>query len=198
MLRIPILLFDGFDELDALAAFEMFKAAGRQGWEVGATCVTLKSTAEVRGAHGLRLRPEAALVTDPPPSLLLVPGGGWLADSPHGVKAEIQRGAIPAALAALHQKGTTLACVSTGAKLPAATGLLKGRPSTTHHSARDALNAAGATVVDARVVDDGTVITSGGVTSGLDLVLWVLERWLGPQAAHQVERLLEVERRGTV
>jgi transcriptional regulator GlxA family with amidase domain len=48
------------------------------------------------------------------------------------------------------------------------------------------------------VVDDGDLVTAGGVTSGLDLGLYLLERELGPRIAHAVEELFEYERRGTV
>lgn len=51
---------------------------------------------------------------------------------------------------------------------------------------------------DARVVDDGDLITGGGVTSGLDVGLYIVEREVGPQVAHNVEKLFEHERRGTV
>ena len=50
----------------------------------------------------------------------------------------------------------------------------------------------------ARVVDDGNLVTAGGVTSGLDLGVYLVERELGPQIAHAVEALFEYERRGTV
>lgn len=62
----------------------------------------------------------------------------------------------------------------------------------------DLLEAAGVQPVAARVVDDGDLITAGGVTSGLDLALHLLDRWYGPRIAHAVERLFEYERRGTV
>jgi transcriptional regulator GlxA family with amidase domain len=198
MVTIQILLYEGFDELDAIAPFEVFQTAAGLGVPLSATCVSLEPAPEVRGAHGLRVCPEGQVVFAPPPDLLLVPGGGWLSGDPRGVRTEIQGGAIPAALAQLHREGTTLACVCTGALLLAASGGLKGRPATTHHSAKEALRAAGASVIDARVVDDGDVISSGGVTSGVDLALWVLERWFQPDVALKVERLLEVERRGTV
>jgi transcriptional regulator GlxA family with amidase domain len=198
MVTIQILLYEGFDELDAIAPFEVFQTAAGLGVPLSATCVSLEPAPEVRAAHGLRVCPEGQLAFAPPPDLLLVPGGGWLSEAPRGVRAEIQGGAIPAALAQLHREGTTMACVCTGAMLLAASGGLKGRPATTHHIAKEALCAEGATLIDARVVDDGDVITSGGVTSGLDLALWMLERWFQPEVALQVERLLEVERRGTV
>ncbi len=51
---------------------------------------------------------------------------------------------------------------------------------------------------NARIVDDGDLVTGGGVTSGLDVALYLVERELGPRIAHAVEQLFEYERRGTV
>ncbi|MFI5272121.1 MAG: hypothetical protein ACHQ4H_03700 [Ktedonobacterales bacterium] len=48
------------------------------------------------------------------------------------------------------------------------------------------------------MVDDGDLLSSGGVTSGLDLALWLVERFAGPRVATEVERRMEYERRGTV
>ena len=79
-----------------------------------------------------------------------------------------------------------------------ASGLLRGRHATTHHSAIADLRAAGAEVVAARVVDDGDLISSGGVTSGLDLALWLVERFLGAALSVAIEGQIEYERRGTV
>ena len=76
-------------------------------------------------------------------------------------------------------------------------GLLEGRSVVTHHLGMDVLDATGAHAVDARVVDDGDLITAAGVTSGLDLGLYLLERELGPRIAHSVEQLFAYERRGT-
>jgi transcriptional regulator GlxA family with amidase domain len=53
-------------------------------------------------------------------------------------------------------------------------------------------------VVRARVVDDGDIVTAGGITSGLDLVLWLVERLYGAPVASAAERELEYERRGVV
>ena len=69
---------------------------------------------------------------------------------------------------------------------------------TTHSDTRAALAAQGAKVVNARVVDDGDLVTTGGITSGLDGAVWLVERFLGAQFANQVETVLEYERRGTV
>jgi transcriptional regulator GlxA family with amidase domain len=77
-------------------------------------------------------------------------------------------------------------------------GLLEGRNVVTHHLGLDVLDATGVNVVNARVVEDGDLVTSGGVTSGLDLALHLLERSYGPRVALAVESLFAYERRGTV
>jgi transcriptional regulator GlxA family with amidase domain len=73
----------------------------------------------------------------------------------------------------------------------ASTGVLEGRRATTHHSAWPDLEAAGATLVRERVVDDGDRITAGGVTSGIDLGLWLVRRLVGGDAADAIARNLE-------
>jgi transcriptional regulator GlxA family with amidase domain len=77
-------------------------------------------------------------------------------------------------------------------------GLLEGRSAVTHHLGMDLLEATGVQPVNARVVDDGDLVTSGAVTSGLDLGLYLLERTYGAQVALAVEDLFAYERRGTV
>lgn len=52
--------------------------------------------------------------------------------------------------------------------------------------------------VDARVVDDGDLVSAGNVTCGIDLALYLLEREVGPRVAHAVEQVIRFERRGTV
>ncbi|MDT0304213.1 DJ-1/PfpI family protein [Streptomonospora wellingtoniae] len=99
---------------------------------------------------------------------------------------------------AMRNPRVTVCGVCGGSLIPAMAGLLEGRHATTHHLGLDMLDATGAHAVPARVVDDGDLVTGGGVTSGLDLALYMLEREVGPQIAHAVEDLFEHERRGTV
>jgi transcriptional regulator GlxA family with amidase domain len=77
-------------------------------------------------------------------------------------------------------------------------GLLEGRNAVTHRLGMDVLEATGVSVVHARVVDDRDLVTAGGVTSGLDLALHLLDRTYGPRVALAVESLFAYERRGTV
>jgi transcriptional regulator GlxA family with amidase domain len=105
---------------------------------------------------------------------------------------------MPAAIAAAHRSGAVVATICTGAMLATAAGLTKGRPGVTHHGALDDLRAAGAQVVEARVVDDGDLVTAGGVTSGIDMALWLVERHFGAELADTVAAEIEHPRHGEV
>ncbi|HEX7298481.1 MAG TPA: DJ-1/PfpI family protein [Solirubrobacteraceae bacterium] len=195
-MRCEILLYEGFDELDALAPWEVLEGVAREREDLDAALVTLDGRAPVRAAHGTVITPHRALSEHV--DVLVVPGGGWNDRSAAGAWAEHERGDVPAAIRARHEGGALVASVCTGAMLLAAAGLLEGRPAITHHGAIADLEAAGARIVHARVVDDGDVVTAGGVTSGLDLALHLVERHFGAPVALAAERELEYERRGTV
>lgn len=199
-MHVQIVLFDGFDELDAIAPLEVLRRAEELGADLHSQIVTLEGAREVTAFYGLRVQAEAALDLDQPPDVLLVPGGGWSAGGPRGVRTEIEQGSLPAAIARLHAGGTIVATVCTGALLAAAAGLTAGRPTITHHAALDDLRATADVPARGRVrvVDDGDLVSSGGVTSGLDLALWLVERFAGPVLAAKIEARLEYERRGTV
>jgi transcriptional regulator GlxA family with amidase domain len=196
--QIDILVFDGFDELDALAPYEVLQNAAAAGADFSVRIVTWSGQQEVVAAHGLTIRVPETSASNARPDLVIVPGGGWNARSPQGARAEAERGEVPARIKQLHEQRTTIAAVCTGAMLLAEAGLLQGRPAITHHLAIDDLRAAGAEIVDARVVDDGDVITAGGVTSGLDLALWLVERFAGATIATKVADELEYSRSGFV
>ncbi|MFB1066106.1 DJ-1/PfpI family protein [Natrinema sp. H-ect4] len=193
-LTAEIVLFDGFDELDAIGPYEVLENGAVAGASLETRLVTLAEPDLVTASHGLRVEPDGTIGR---PDLLLVPGGGWTtADS--GVRAAVEDESLPAAIAERATAGATVASVCTGAMVLAEAGLLEGRPATTHRVATEDLEAAAGEVVDARVVDDGDVLTAGGVTAGIDLALWLLEREFGAAIAAAVETEMEHERRGEV
>jgi transcriptional regulator GlxA family with amidase domain len=118
--------------------------------------------------------------------------------APDSAWGEVQRGDIPRAIAERHAAGSIVAGVCTGGMLIAASGILRGRPAVTHRSALDDLRGYGVDVhPDARVVDDGDVLTSGGVTSGIDLALHIIERVRGRDAAKKEAARIEHDFRGS-
>jgi transcriptional regulator GlxA family with amidase domain len=182
-------LYPGFDELDAIGPYETLKmASGRGGMDV--QLVLAGPAADITASHGTVIRASASI--EDGWDIVIVPGGGWARREGAFVQAE--RGELPATLARLHAQGTTLASVCTGAMLLAAAGLLRNRPATTHPVALDDLRAAGAEIVDARVVDDGDIITCGGITSGIDLGLWLVERLASRAAAERIATRLQYRR----
>ncbi|MFE3718455.1 DJ-1/PfpI family protein [Streptomyces cyaneofuscatus] len=227
-MHAQIVLFDGFDPLDVVAPFEVLHAGGTaSGGSVTVELVSAEGAREVvSGTGGLTLRATAAL--DPERAdLVLVPGASGRVseaeDGPEEVFGEAAvdvPGAGPAAVvdqpvpvligrtlttglpallrSAMDDPSVTVATVCGGSLVLALAGLLEGRHATTHHLGLDLLDATGAHAVRARVVDDGDLVTGAGVTSGLDLALYLLEREAGPRIAHAVEELFAHERRGTV
>jgi transcriptional regulator GlxA family with amidase domain len=204
---VDVVVYDGFDELDAIGPYEVFANAGRAGADCTVRLVSPEPTRLVTASHGLRIEPDGVLSTSnetarddrsDTPGVVVVPGGGWTGESDTGARREADHGPIPDRIARLHDAGTTVAGVCTGGMLLARAGLLSGRPAVTHGVAIEDLRAAGATVVDARVVDDGDVVTAGGVTAGLDLAVHLVERLFGAAIAETVTTEMEYEPRGPV
>lgn len=219
-MHAQIVLFDGFDPLDAIAPFEvLYAGATASGGALTVQLVSAEGPREVvSGTGGLALKASGTL--DPGRAgLILVPGASGRVGEP-GETPDIDAGSagawqpdefIPVLLgravatelpvllrAAMDNPEVTVTAVCGGSLVLAMAGLLEGRNATTHHLGLDMLDATGVNAVRARVVDDGDVVTGAGVTSGLDLALYLLERELSPRIAHAVEELFAHERRGTV
>jgi transcriptional regulator GlxA family with amidase domain len=190
-MRIEIVVYDGFDEMDAVGPFEVLRNAQTAVEDLDVALVGADGAGEVTGSHGMRVVVDAGLSSDP--DLVIVPGGGWNDRAPQGARAQAE-GELSSRLAELHGAGARIGSVCTGAMILAAAGLTSGRPATTHHGALDDLRASGAEVVDARVVDDGDLITAGGVTSGLDLAFHIVEREWGERLADGIAREMEFAR----
>ncbi|MFY1670444.1 DJ-1/PfpI family protein [Plantactinospora sp. WMMB334] len=205
---VQIVLYEGFDPLDVIAPFEVLAAGSDAAG--GALAVELVSADGPRevvgGTRGLTLRATARLDPDRP-GYVVVPGvsGPTVGDPDQGVVTIpvllarfAESAAAPLVAAALRNPEVTVAAVCGGSLALAMAGLIEGRHAVTHVLGMDVLDATGVHAVPARVVDDGDLVSAGGVTSGLDLGLHILEREFGPRVAHAVETLFEYERRGIV
>ncbi|BBZ33608.1 DJ-1/PfpI family protein [Mycolicibacterium confluentis] len=206
-MHAQIVLFDGFDPLDVIAPFEVLVAGSDAvGGELDVELVSAEGPRPVvSGSRGLTLQATDRL--DPTkPGYVIVPGASGPTDGDPDEVATIPvllarfgtTDAIPLMRQAMENPAITVATVCGGSLALAMAGLLEGRSATTHHLGVDVLAATGSVVVPARVVDDGDLVTAGGVTSGLDLALHLLERSYGPRVALAVETLFAYERRGTV
>ncbi|HEU4642261.1 MAG TPA: DJ-1/PfpI family protein [Gemmatimonadaceae bacterium] len=184
---VGILVFDDVEVLDFAGPYEVLAQATRDDGAPACRVLALAPALDVRCRGGLRVRADATLDDAPPLDLLIVPGGP-------GTRAE------GAALERLVQyvrgcarRGTTIASVCTGAFVLARAGVLDGRAATTHHDWLDRLGAGfpAVRVTGGKVVDEGAVLTAGGISSGIDLALHILERWFGPGVRSRAAERLE-------
>ncbi len=195
---MQLLVFDGVDDMDIFAPLEVFGCAKHFDPRADVELVTAASPGAVVLMSGTRIEVPAGWAPERA-DVIVVPGGGYgLPPGSPGVPSEIARGRLPRLLASARRDGLTLASVCAGAMLLSAAGITRGRPCITHHRLIERLEQEGGVVTRARVVDDGDLVTAGGVTSGLDLALWLVQRELGSDIAVGVEEILEYERRGTV
>ncbi|WP_255198045.1 DJ-1/PfpI family protein [Halorarius litoreus] len=185
---VEIVVFEGFDELDAIGPYEVLANACRFAGEGSVRLVSLDGKG-VTASHGLRVGVDGRF-GDATPGFVVVPGGGWNDRDRPGAWSEAESGRLPTALA---DSEAVLASVCTGGMLLAEAGVLADVPAVTHHSALDDLRAAGADVRDARVVDAGHVLTAGGVTAGLDLAFHLVAREFDDEIAERVAREMEYD-----
>jgi transcriptional regulator GlxA family with amidase domain len=190
---VDIVVYDGLDEMDALGPMEVMRSAGKAGADLSVRLVTRTPKSLVTGAYGLRFVPDGAFVLGEA-DIIVVTGGGWAVRADCGAWGEVQRGDWLPLLADAAKTAGVVAGVCTGTMLLAHAGVVGNRRAGTHHTAWEDLRATGATLVKDRVVDDGDLVTSGGVTSGIDLALWLVEREFGRELAERTAARMEYPR----
>jgi cyclohexyl-isocyanide hydratase len=179
--RIGLLLFPDITQLDLTGPYEVFTKL--PGAEVR---LVWKSLDPVRAGGGMRLLPDTTFADCPQLDLICVPGGAGM--NPLLTDAETL-GFIR------HQAegARFITSVCTGALVLGAAGLLKGRRATTHWMSHDMLSAFGAIPVADRVVVDGTIVTGGGVTAGIDFGLRIAALVAGEDVAKAIQLGLEYD-----
>ncbi|GAA2314893.1 DJ-1/PfpI family protein [Streptomyces violaceusniger] len=193
--KIGILLFPDVEELDAIGPWEVLSYWTRNfaedGWQV--FCFSADGN-PVTCAKGLTVVARHAMADLPALDVLLHPGGQGtrpqLEDDQHLEWIRAQRRSVP-----------LMTSVCTGSLVYAAAGLLAGRPATTHWASLDRLAELDPTIdvrPDERFVDDGDLITSAGVSAGIDMALHLVARLASPERARQVRRGIQYDPRPPV
>ena len=188
-MRIAIPVFPGVEELDAVGPFEAFGLAKQAGLPIEVGLVTHAAGGKVRGFHGMEFGGLAPFTSEGEFDVIVVPGGAWISGEKEGVRLAIEEGILPEILRRQFERGAVVASVCTGAFLLEAAGLLAGVRATTHHLGWEELRKKGVEVSADRVVDAGRILTAGGITSGLDLSLHLIERFFGE--GERIARMLE-------
>jgi cyclohexyl-isocyanide hydratase len=169
------IIFPGLDQCDFTGPFEALSRVPNSRF------LTLWKTLEpVADVQGLRLLPDTTLAEAPQLDVLLVPGG-------KGQEALMEDEAVLDFIRQQAAGATYIFSVCTGALICGAAGLLQGKQATTHWSALEVLPYYGATVSTERVVVDGTLITTGGVTAGIDGSLLLASLLRGDTVAQEIQ-----------
>ena len=194
---VGILIFDDVEVLDFCGPFEVFsiaRAAGPDGAHDAATplfrvLTIAERAATVRCRGDLLVQPHHTIADHPPLELLLVPGG-------RGTRRERTNPVLLDWIGEQDRRVSLTTSVCTGAFLLAAQGLLDGRRATTHwggiawlrehHPAIDVRD-------DVRIVDEGRIVTSAGVSAGIDMALHLVARLHGPAVAEETARQMEYD-----
>lgn len=179
---IAILIYDRFTALDAIGPYEVLsRLPGAQ------VTFVAEQTGPVRTDTGrLGVLADATLTEHPHPEIVLVPGGP-------GQSALMGDGPVHEWLRGAHETSTWTTSVCTGSLMLAAAGLLKGARATSNWQALEELRAFGVEVVPERVVFDGKLATSAGVTAGIDMALTLVERIAGAELAQAIQLGIEYD-----
>ncbi len=191
--RVGILVFDDVEVLDFCGPFEVFSVTrldeGKRREEPSPFEVFLVAEKEgfVTTTGGMRVVPDRTLETCPTLGILVVPGG-W------GTRREAENRDVLDWISTRAGEAATLASVCTGSMLLGEAGLLEGRRATTHWQSLDRMRDAFPNVevvYDEHVVEDGEVMTSAGISAGIDLSLRLVANYHGEEVARNTARYME-------
>jgi len=180
-MEIAIPLYDRFTALDAVGPYEvLWRLPGARVRWIGAEARPYSTD------RGLQLVAEATFEDVPSPDVIVVPGGT-------GTLAALEDRRLVDWIRRADATSTWTTSVCTGALLLGAAGLLDGRRATTHWAYLDRLEAYGATPASDRVVREGKIITSAGVSSGIDMALTLAAEIAGADVAQAIQLRIEYD-----
>jgi putative intracellular protease/amidase len=181
-MQIAYLLYDRFTALDITGPHDVLNSVpGNESVFVSEQAGPVRNESDT-----LSLVADASIDEVTEPDILVVPGG-------FGTRALLDHEPLLDWIRTVHEATTWPPSVCTGALLLAAAGLLDGVPATTHWLARDLLAELGGKPVPDRVVRDGKIVTAAGVSSGIDMALWLVREINGEEVAQAVQLGIEYD-----
>ena len=181
-MHIAAFLFDKITVLDIVGPIEVLS------WLPGSEIAYVgKAKGPVRGApSGMGLMVDHSFEEVAAPDILLLPGGP-------GTLLQLEDQEILDWVRKAHEASQWTASICTGSLLLGAAGLLQGLRATTHWDVADALQGFGATYVEERVVPQGKIVTSAGVSSGIDMALYLVAQMADEEMAKAVQLAIEYD-----
>lgn len=189
--NVAIFLFDDIEVLDFAGPFEVFSVTGQQEGKGNFNVYTVAQKSHaILARNGLSINPRYSFADCPKPDILVIPGG-------YGTRPVMKNAAVIEWIVSQAKDCELVLSVCSGALLLAKAGLLENQKATTHHSAMEELKLAAPNtqvMETQRVVDNGRVVLSAGVTAGIDMAFHVVQRLLGESVAEETANYIEYRR----
>jgi transcriptional regulator GlxA family with amidase domain len=186
--NVGIFLFDEVELLDFAGPYEVFSVTAElNNYQLFNVFTITKDGAGITSVNGLKVTPDFSLANHPPIDILIIPGGV-------GTKAEMGKQEVLAWIKQTYTNSKITMSVCSGARILGALGLLDGLEATTHHEVIPHLREiAPRTIICAnkRFVDNGKIMTSGGISAGIDLSLHIVKKLYGDDIAAKTVKYLE-------
>ena len=190
-LTVAILIFDDVEVLDFGGPFEVFSVTNElSDYTLLDVCTVAPRPGSVVARNGLTIIPHCTITDAPLPDILIIPGGS-------GTRPLLNDAKVLDWIQQTAEAAVRVLSVCTGALLLGKIGLLDGLTATTHASAFDLLaELAPRATIDrqARFVDNGRVVTSAGISAGIDMSLYVVGQLFGEDAAERTAEYMEYRR----
>jgi transcriptional regulator GlxA family with amidase domain len=181
ILKIAILLFDNFTPLDVIGPYEILsKLSGSKVY------MTAIEPGLYSDGKGLRISAEYSLKEIESPDIMVIPGG-------FGIDATLGNKTVTDWIINAHKTTKWTVSVCSGSLLLAAAGLLDGREATTHWNRKKQLSSYGAIIKNERYIRDGKIITSAGVSAGIDMSLFLISLIVNDDFAKAVQLAIEYD-----
>ncbi|HBE76425.1 MAG TPA: AraC family transcriptional regulator [Firmicutes bacterium] len=188
MLNVGIFLFDDVELLDFAGPYEVFSVTAElNDYQLFKAFTITRNGNAIKAVNGLQVIPEYSFENHPPVDILIVPGGV-------GTKVEMTQPEVLKWLWQNYETSKITFSVCSGARLLGKMGLLDNRESITHHEVISHLQEiAPKTIInrDQRFVDNGKVMTSSGISAGIDLSLHVVEKLCGIEVKNKTMVYME-------
>ena len=186
--NVAIWLFEDVEVLDFAGPFEVFNVTAELNDPAPFNVFTVAETAAPVKTRGkLSINPNYSIYGAPPIDILIVPGGA-------GTRPLLKKSHLLAWLREQNGQVERLFSVCTGALVLGQAGLLDGLPATSHHDSFDELRRAAPDcqiVTDRRYVDNGKIVTAGGISAGIDASLYLVRQMLGDAALRKTLSVME-------
>lgn len=186
--KVGIYLFNDVEVLDFAGPFEVFAVTAElSDYQYFEVFTISESGEKIKARNGLKVQADYSFDNHPPIDILVIPGG-------MGTRVELNNDQPLNWIAKVNEQTDITMSVCTGSLVLAKLGLLNDQPATTHHTTYDFLKKISPTtqvIEDQRFVDNGNIMTAGGISAGIDLSLHVVEKLFGKETVSKTTKEME-------